>query len=107
MLDTLRNAYNILKTPTGTATMKMRAEQQLLAVWLNLAHNAFFWNTQLSQDTLYIYYQYNFENQYGLTTIGEAIQFAEAELLKTDGNYEATKDICESINNNQGIIWGT
>jgi len=106
-LEILQNAYNFLKTPTGTDSMKMRAEQQLLALWLNLAYKAFFWNTQLSQDTLYIYSQYNFENDWGLTTIGEAILFCEAELLKPDGNYEAAKNICDSINNNLGIIWGT
>ena len=100
-LETLRNAYNILKTPTGPDSMKMRAEQQLLALWLNLAHETFLWNTQLSQENKYIYYEY------GLTDIGEAIQFCEAELLKPDGNYEAIKNICDSINNNLGIVWGT
>jgi len=106
-LDTLRNAYNMLKTPTGSDSMKMRAEQQLFAVWLNLAHNAFFWNTQLSQDTLYIYWQYTYDEKNGLATIGEAILFSEAELIKPNGNYEAAKNICDSINNNLGIIWGT
>jgi len=100
-LETLENAYNILKTPTGPNSMKMRAEQQLLAVWLNLAHKTFFWNTQLSQETDYIYHQY------GLTDIGEAILFCEAELTKPNGNYETAKNICDNINNNQGIIWGT
>ncbi len=79
---TLKNAYDILKSPTGSDSMKMRAEQQLLGLWLNLAHETFFWNTQLSQETDYVYYEY------GLTDIGEAIQFCEAKLLKPDGNYE-------------------
>jgi len=106
-LDTLRRAYNILKTPTGPESMKMRAEQQLFATWLNLAHNTFFWNTQLSQDTLYIYWQHTYDENNGLATISEAILFCEAELLKPDGNYEVTKNICDNINNNLGIIWGT
>ncbi|KPV61663.1 MAG: hypothetical protein AOA66_1633 [Candidatus Bathyarchaeota archaeon BA2] len=106
-LEILQNAYNFLETPTGPESMKMRAEQQLLALWLNLAHKAFFWNTQLSQDTLYIYYQYTYDDADGLATIGEAIRFCEAELTKTDSNYEAVKNICDSINNNLGIIWGT
>jgi len=106
-LEILQNAYNFLKTPTGADSIKMRAEQQLLALWLNLAYKAFFWNTQLSQNTIYIYYQYNLENEYGLTTIGEAIEFCEAELLKSDANFEAAKNVCNSINSNLGIIWGT
>jgi parallel beta-helix repeat protein len=106
-LEILENAYSILKTPTGPDSMKMRAEQQLLLVWLNLARKAFFWNTQLSQDTHYIYWQYTYDDINGLAKIGEAILFCEAELLKPDGNYEAAKTICDSINNNLGIIWGT
>ena len=105
-LATLKNAYDLLKTPRGPDCMKMRAEQQLLVLWLNLADKAF-WNTQLSQDTVYIYCQYTFDEVNGLATIGEAILFCEAELPKPDSNYEAVKDICDSINNNLGIIWGT
>jgi len=106
-LEILENAYNILRTPRGPNSMKMRAEQQLLAVWLNLAHNAFFWNTQLSQDTAYIYWQYTQDAINGLQTIGEAILYCEAQLMNPEGNYEAAKNICDSINNNYGIIWGT
>jgi len=106
-LEILQNAYDILKTPTGPDSMKMRAEQQLLSLWLNLAYKTFFWSTQLNQDTIYIYYQYTIDDIDGLATIGEAIMFSEAELAKVDGNYEAVKDICDSINNNLGILWGT
>ncbi|MDH5461182.1 MAG: right-handed parallel beta-helix repeat-containing protein [Candidatus Bathyarchaeota archaeon] len=105
-LATLENAYDILKTPRGPDSMKMRAEQQLLVLWLNLADKAF-WNTQLSQDTVYVYCQYTFDENDGLAIIGEAVLFCEAELLKPDGSYEATKNICDSINNNLGILWGT
>ena len=105
-LATLENAYDILKTPRGSDKMRMRAEQQLLVLWLNMAEKAF-WNTQLSQDTVYIYCRYTFDEDDGLAIIGEAILFCEAELLKPDGNYEAAKDVCDSINNNLGIIWGT
>lgn len=105
-LATLGNAYDILKTPRGSDNMKMRVEQQLLALWLNLADKAF-WNTRLSQDTVYIYCQYTFDENNGLATIGEAVLFCEDELLKPDGNCEAAKDICDNINNNSGIIWGT
>jgi hypothetical protein len=106
-LETLRNAYNLMKTPNGPDAMKQRAEQQLLAVWLNLASQRYFWNTQLSQENIYIYYQYNYEAEQGLTTIGEAIKWAEAVMSDPNGNYEAVKSVCDSINNNQGIIWGT
>jgi len=103
----LVNAYNIMTTPTGPNSMKMRAEQQLLALWLNFARKAFFWNTELSQDTLYVYYKYNLLGDTGLQTIGEAIKWSEAELLKPGGNFEAVKTVCDTINNNLGIIWGT
>jgi len=106
-LEILQNAYGILKTPTGPDSMKMRAEQQLLSLWLNLTYKAFFWSTQLNQDSIYIYYQYTFDDIDGLATIGEAIMFCEAELAKVDGNYEAVKETCDSINNNLGIVWGT
>lgn len=106
-MEILENVYNILKTPRGPDSVKARAEQQLLALWLNLTHEAFMWNTELSQDTAYIYYQYSFDEFDGLATVGEAILFCEAELLKLDGNYEAAKNICDSINNNKGVIWGT
>ena len=105
-LATLKNAYDILKTPRGSDSMRMRAEQQLLVLWLNLADKAF-WNTQLDQDAVYIYCQYTFDEDDGLVIIGEAVLFCEAELLKPDGNYEAAKDICDSINNDLGVIWGT
>jgi len=100
-LKTLENAYKILTTPTGPNSMKMRAEQQLLGVWLNLARKAFFWNTELSQSSEYIYVTY------GLKDIGEAIKFCEAELTKPEGNFQAAKGICDSINNNLGVVWGT
>jgi subtilisin family serine protease len=99
-LEILENAYNIMQTPTGPDSMKMRAEQQLFAVWLNLARKVFLWNTRLDQSVEFIY------QQYGLETIGEAIKYSEQELLN-NGNFEAVKDICDSINNNFGIIWGT
>jgi len=99
-LKTLENIYNILRTPTGPNSMKMRSEQQLLAVWLNLARKAFFWNTGLDQSTEFVY------QQYALETIGEAIKFCEQQLL-TNGDFEAIKDICDSINNKLGILWGT
>jgi hypothetical protein len=102
----LTEAYNIL-APLKAHTMKDAAEQQLLAVWLNLARKAFFWNTELSQETTYIYYKYNLWNDMGLQTVGEAIKWSENELQKPDGNYQAVKDVCDSINNNLGIIWGT
>ncbi|MCL7401127.1 MAG: hypothetical protein LZ163_06200 [Thaumarchaeota archaeon] len=102
----LTDAYKIL-APLKAHTMKDAAEQQLLAVWLNLARKAFFWNTELSQETTYIYYKYNLWNDMGLQTVGEAIKWSENELQNPDGNYQAVKDVCESINNNLGIIWGT
>ena len=103
---TRMNAYELL-APLKVHTMKEAAEQQLFALWLNFAAKTFFWNTELSQSTLYAYCKYDLWDGAGLQTIGEAIRWAEAELTNTNGNYEAAKTVCDSINNNLGIIWGT
>jgi hypothetical protein len=102
---TLMDAYNLL-APLKAHTMQEAAEQQLLAVWLNLAGKAFFWNTELSQSTLYVYCRYSLWDDAGLQTIGEAIKWSETELL-ANRNFEAVTTVCDSINNNLGIIWGT
>jgi len=97
--QTLLNAYAILKTPTGTGSMKARAEQQLLATWLNLARHAFYSNTRLSSETY---------GEYGLNMVGEAIIYCESILLNpnsSSSDYEKVKTICDNLNNSIGIIW--
>ena len=91
----LMQAYELL-APLKAHTMQEAAEQQLFAVWLNLARKAFFTYQGLSQATEYVY------KTYGLSTIAEAINYAE-ENLNTQA--KAVKDICDSINNGLGIIW--
>lgn len=99
-LETLENAYEVYISGDW-------ARAGLFTVWLNLAHRAFFWNSQLSQEPTYLYKLYNFKDDPGLTTIGEAIQFCEAELPKPDGDASAVKSICTHICAEKGIIWGT
>ncbi|MEM3666847.1 MAG: hypothetical protein QW222_07195 [Candidatus Bathyarchaeia archaeon] len=91
----LMYAYTLL-APLKAHTMKEAAEQQLFAVWLNLARKAFFTYQELSQSLEYIYQTYD------LKTIAEAIQWCEANISTQAA---AVKDICDSINNNLGIIW--
>jgi hypothetical protein len=93
--DALMYAYTLL-APLKAHTMQEAAEQQLFAVWLNLARKAFFTYQGLSQETEYVY------KTYGLSTIAEAINYAE-EYLNTQA--KVVKDICDSINNGLGIIW--
>jgi len=96
---TLLNAYAVLKTPTETGSMKARAEQQLLATWLNLARHAFYSNTQLSSEKY---------GEYGLTTVREATIHCENILLDSSSStsdYEKVKTICDNLNNGIGIIW--
>ncbi|MEM1590078.1 MAG: hypothetical protein QW175_06650 [Candidatus Bathyarchaeia archaeon] len=93
--DALMYAYNLL-APLKAHTMKEAAEQQLFAVWLNLARKAFFTCQKLSQSSEYVYQTYELE------TIAKAIQWCE-ENISTQA--AAVKDVCDSINNNRGIIW--
>jgi hypothetical protein len=93
--DALMYAYTLL-APLKAHTMQEAAKQQLFAVWLNLARKAFFTYQELNQSTDYIY------QTFGLKTIAEAIQWSEANI---NVQALAVKDVCDSINNNFGIIW--
>ena len=88
--NTLRNAYRILWFPFG---MKARAEQQLLATWLNVVSNKLSWDTPLDSGI------------YGdLETVGEAITYCENILINSiRAKYEEAKTICDNINNGIGI----
>jgi len=87
---TLWNAYRILRF---SWSMKGRAEQQLLATWLNVVSNKLSWNTPLDSGI------------YGdLETVGEAITYCENVLINSIvTKYEEAKTICDNINNGIGI----
>ncbi|KPV64333.1 MAG: PKD domain protein [Candidatus Bathyarchaeota archaeon BA2] len=96
-IDTLEEVAQILRTPTGKDSMETRARQQLYALWLNLAAKAFAANTSIDLHDLT-----------AAGTIGEAITQCETILLdptSTKESYELAKDICDQLNNGNGIVW--
>ncbi|MCK5560125.1 MAG: hypothetical protein KAJ51_06010 [Thermoplasmata archaeon] len=101
VFNTLSTKYDILDylEPEDHSNMTAKAEQQLLALWLNVVSGKLGLNTPI-----------NLTNLTNATTVGAAITEIEQIILNSSSNrseLERAKDIADSINNGIGINSGT
>jgi len=101
---TFEEAKAVLVLKKGT-NMRDRAQQQLLAVYFNLAHRAVNADTQID-----VLQSGNnaVRNLTELNTVGEAVQFTEdiiANELSDRYDYELVKELCEDINTARIVVF--